>query len=521
MRKNTNAKAETELDALEGQLTTNYRMGKINESLLTKKKHWNTEAGDRLQSPLAKARWAQVHLLMEDVESAIKCLQPYLDRRSGKLSFDRSRFKNKSSFAEALLLSLIASILYRERRYKYGQTAAELAHDRMSRVEADQSRIDHAILDYENRVWLARLASRNGKLEKAEETLRGTTAGLDAHLRGSVGGVDRIRALALDAWASLDWSRGNLQGAQLKIYQALALLRSGSVSDSTQLGLCLYAAGRIESTHSVTGFATALRLLDEARKELQRIEHPWIGRVMVQAAHCHVKAGQIDEARAELESARKLPVDSEYERAFIRAEILLTETWILEKEAFRHPDRWESCLISARKLDMSKNKSRRLDIEGKLHHGRALVHGTPEQRKRGLKKLAQALQEARTDDRRKIETAVQVAMSEGWLAACDAAQALKHWEEANRLIEHVESGFLPGWIREVGRRLNAPIRIDLRPEQSLAAGKKQCERELVAYHAARAASKADVGRRLDVTAVHAARLLKEHRLRLGGKEPVQ
>lgn len=482
------------------------------------------EPGDPEEKLRAKAQFAQVALVLCELKRPAAFLSPYVN---DDLSINEGHLRRLlddegcSSLVRGMVASAVANFTYRAGAAAtgkaYGRVAAELLAQRVSGDDVQRELAARA-----NDIWLSRLLWRIGERDEAEALLERTHNQLQQGLNrrsNVVGGLCLLTALTLDVWASFDWFRGRLKDAQHRIYRAISLLRSDLVNDRIRLGSGLLMAGRIEATHSVTGFAWARFLLDEAKEKFadaaeelfspQALErftpeerapfeanggrwcHPFGRRALVQQAQCLIKARELDEAEAVLGEADAYPVEDGREGGRSSAETTLARLWICERRAERNEKLWRDCVELARKLvERRDDLSERLKAEAYLHYGLCLTrlagpHDYARLKEAG-EQLGEAIEVASREGLAKIEAAAKFALAENLIASQERHEARERFEEARALKATLDSTLLDRIEKLVAEKLDCPQPIEVPPGLSFKEAKRAFMKQYFEHHADRA-----------------------------------
>ena len=258
----------------------------------------------------------------------------------------------------------------------------------------------------------------------------------------------------------------------------------GRSVDSCRRGYAFILASRIEADDTATEYRLSIalakdaeRCFDDLAKTLREEPHAWKIRARIQRLRCYIQAEKTKPAKSlyeelvkEVESIKEKDPE-EYD--FAKGSLALSHTWTLEREAEEAPyeereEKWRKCFAQAEEITKREDIPGRLERDGLLHQGRALLNlaiclrrkgGSAANRlsddykKRGCMLIQQAITQARDRHRAKIIAAGHLFLAEG-LRESDPSAAAESLREAKRLLAQAKTTYLQ---RELDRLYSDPI----------------------------------------------------------------
>jgi len=451
---------------------------------------------------------AHAFLLLFNTHRAAKALVPLVSTDSGQLKVDAIRKTSKgrfnvggelaaleqqsSTFLQGLLYAHVGNLAYRDLHFAESRFLATEAAKRMKERDPDLDEDYCAVARAENQVWLARAELRDGDRRTAETTIARLVSAWEDE-RGKPG-MDRVIAIALDLWAAIAWSQGDIS-AENKAQRSLALL--AGLDDPIHLANSRLTNAR--AYMSMSGRAASLerplyRLQQAARTFRDYGNEAMEVRARLLEAQCLTKAKRLMEAKDLLnsyvpegasvpEKLRTMLSETPHELAFAEAEWHLSQTWIKETEARSGEGSWDACRNECEMLvDKRRRLPARLRAEGFAHHGLGLVKSQdPQRREQGQRELQEAIKLAEMGGRTKIKVFALFALAES-LIGNDLTKALDCWTEAIGLLATVQSTFLEEWQQTLAPKVGGPLKVEIDRQESWGEAERKLRVAFIRYH---------------------------------------
>jgi hypothetical protein len=451
------------------------------QRLLTQVKAGELGSLDRV----ARARAAQLSLVMIERKGAVAALAPFLDAdgHPNKDAVAELR-KERDGLGAGLVLSQLANLMFRKFQAQLGDQLAEAADRCFAENRADHGPNDIELARMENRVFWARLRWRAGKQRQAEAELDRTIEQLHASLTmQDDGGRQVLLGCACDLKATFEQNKGH-DGRRWS-YEAIYLLEQEPIRDPIRLAHALYALGRSEASHRRGALMPAVGLLNRAAELFHAVDHPFRERAQVQLATVYAKAEMPAEANQVLESINFPSTADGDEARWVEADRLLLLNFLAENNARRDQRLWPTALKTAEKLFAPElgDLPPRIDAERHLHRGIALTHTRGD-----APRTRDVLQKARTiatsNQMQRINVAACLAIVEhGLLRGDNWADLQDVWLEADVLLGSINSTYLAQWRERLTKHL-APSHYFVRVPvvDKLEDAKTRFVEEYVRYH---------------------------------------